>query len=94
MVGSRGPLPGSHVAKGNKYYADLEGDPELKDILEMRKPGNYVPIKEERVKHLRDQTGEEVKFEELVVKGRTTGFVRCMSIKCQTMMMQKIRKQV
>ena len=94
MIGSRGPLPGSHVSKGNKYYADLDGDPELKDVLEMRKAGSYVPINEERVKHLTDQNGTEVKFEELVVNGRTTGFVRCMSIRCQTMMLQKIRKQV
>ena len=78
----------------NKYYADVFDDPELKDILEMRKAGSYIPINEERVKRLRDQNGTEVEFEELVINGRTTGFVRCTSLRCQTMMMQKIRKQV
>ena len=60
----------------------------------MRKPGLYVPINEERVRRLRDPNGSEVGFEELVVNGRTTGFVRCTSLRCQTMMMKKIKKQV
>lgn len=78
----------------NKHFFELTDDPEIQDILSLRKPGVYTPVAEDRVSRLKDLNGQTVAFEELVNNGMPTGLVRCRNTRCQNSMWRKIKKQV
>jgi len=62
----------------------------LTDYLNGTHCGQYVPIEIKRIVDIsKDKAGATVNFEELLLDGQKSGYVRCASSKCQKRMNER-----